>query len=315
MKAIIKVATPIVALIILAFMMGAVYVVSEVEQVVVTQFGKPVGQPVTEAGLHFKLPLPFQKANYFDKRLIAWDGDPNQIPTRDKRYLWVDTTARWKIEDPLKFLESVGSEREAHAKLDNIINSAARDAITSQVLVEVIRNSNRAAVAPGQISEEGFNVKSVEKIENGREFVEGKILEKAQELVHLYGIKLIDVRIKRVDYVEDVRKKVYERMISERKRAAEEYRSEGQGKSAEIKGKKEKELKSITSEAYKKAQVLRGKADAEATAIYANAYSKDPEFYALLKTLETYRTTIGKGTTLLLTTESDYFRYLKKLEK
>ncbi len=297
----------------IAFLTGAVYVVSEIQQVVITQFGKPVGDPVTKAGLHFKLPF-IQQAHYFDKRLLEWDGDPNQIPTRDKKYIWVDTTARWRIVDALKFLQSVGSERGAHARLDDIVNSATRDVITSHLLVETIRDSNRILDLQDADQIVAIAEEALERIKVGRHELEKEILDRAEEIAPQYGIELVDVRIKRINYVEEVRKKVYERMISERKRAAEMYRSEGRGKSAEIQGQKEKELKLITSEAYRTAQGIRGKADAEAVTIYAESYSKDPEFYSFLKTLETYSSTVDENTTVILTTDGDYYKYLKKLD-
>ena len=312
MKTIPKIVIAFVALIIFAFMSGLVYIVDETKQVMITQFGRPVGKPITTAGLHFKKPF-IQQANYFEKRLLDWDGDPNQIPTKDKKYIWVDTTARWKISDALKFLQSVGNEIGAHARLDDIINSATRDVVTSHLLVETVRNSNRII----ESKEEGEDVivteEAVEKIESGRHSLEKLILEKARKLAPQYGIELADVRIKRINYVKDVRSKVYERMIAERKRAAEKYRSEGQGRRAEIEGQKEKELKQITSEAYRKAQGLKGKADAEAISIYAKAYSQNPNFYSFLKTLETYEKTIDEDTTIILTTDSDYYQYLKEM--
>ncbi|RKY41529.1 MAG: protease modulator HflC [Candidatus Makaraimicrobium thalassicum] len=297
----------------IAFLTGVVYVVSETKQVVITQFGRPVGDPVTTAGLHFKLPF-IQQAHYFDKRLLGWDGDPNQIPTRDKKYIWVDTTARWQIKDALRFLQSVSSERNAHARLDDIVNSATRDVITAHLLVETIRDSNRIL----DQKEEGKTIaiaeEALERVKIGRHELEKEILDRAMVLAPQYGIELVDVRVKRINYVKDVRKKVYERMISERKRAAEQYRSEGRGKSAEIKGQMEKELKLITSEAYRKAQGIRGTADAEAIAVYAEAYNKDPDFYSFLKTLETYHDTVDGNTTIILTTDGDYYKYLKKLD-
>jgi len=296
----------------LAFLSGALYVVDETKQVVITQFGKPVGKPITDAGLHFKTPF-IQQAHYFEKRLLEWDGDPNQIPTKDKRYIWVDATARWKIVDALKFLESMGSEMGAHARLDDIINSASRDVITSNLLVEAVRNSNRILESEEQMEDAIITDEAIERIRVGRKLLERTILEKAQILVPQYGIELADVRIKRINYVEDVRRKVYDRMIAERKRAAERYRSEGHGKSAEIEGQVEKELKQITSEAYRQAQIIKGKADAEAINIYARAYSQDPDFYSFMKTLETYESTIDRNSTIILTTDSDYFRYLKGL--
>jgi membrane protease subunit HflC len=311
-----KIASLIAFLVILIpalFITGAIYLVSETQQVVITQFGKPVDDPVTSAGLHFKMPF-IQHAHYFDKRLLDWDGDPNQIPTRDKKYIWVDTTARWKIKDALKFLQSVGGEIGAHARLDDIINSATRDVVTSHLLVETIRDSNR--ILDGQKAENimAMAEEALEQIESGREDLETEILNRSKVLAPQYGIELVDVRIKRINYVQEVRRKVYDRMIAERKRAAEQYRSEGKGKSAEIRGQKEKELKRITSEAYRTAQGLRGKADAEAISIYAASYSKDADFYSFLKTLETYKDTIGGETTIILTTNGDYYKYLKKMD-
>ena len=289
---------------------ASIYIVDETQQVVITQFGRPIGEPIKAAGLHFKRPF-IQKANYFEKRLLEWDGSPNQIPTKDKRYIWVDTTARWKIVDPLKFLQSVGNETGAHARLDDIIDSATRDSITNHLLTEAVRNTNRLVEKREEAEEVLGAEDALERIEVGREKLTRGILIQAQEMVPQYGIELIDVRIKRINYVEEVRLKVYERMISERKRAAEKYRSEGEGKKAEIDGERTKELNRITSEAYREAQEIKGTADAEAIKIYAEAYSKDPEFYSFLKTLETYKDTIDVGSTLILSTDSDYFKYLK----
>ena len=313
MKPILGIIGILVILVIALFLSGVVYIVDETKQVVITQFGKPVGEPITAAGLHFKTPF-IQRAQYFEKRLMDWDGDPNQIPTKDKRYIWLDTTARWRITDALKFLQSVGTETGAHARLDDIINSATRDAITSHLLVEAIRNTNRILESTEEEEVVVFTEEVLEKIRVGREALAGMILEKAKVLAPQYGIELIDVRIKRINYVEAVRRKVYERMIAERKRAAEQYRSEGQGKKAEIEGQMGKELKQITSEAYRKAQGIRGKTDAETTRIYADAYNKDPAFYSFMKTLETYRNTIDENSTIILTTDSDYYQYLKGLK-
>lgn len=312
MKGIFNIFIGLFIFVILIVISGAVYIVDETKQVVITQFGKPVGEPITTAGLHFKKPF-IQKAHYFEKRLLEWDGNPNQIPTRDKKYIWVDTTARWKIVDALRFFQAVTNEMGAHARLDDIINSATRDVIASHDLVETVRNSNRIM----KKEEEGEDIiiteEAVEQIKVGREGMEGIILNKAKDLAPQYGIELVDVRIKRINYVEDVRRKVYERMIAERKRAAEKYRSEGQGRRAEIEGQMEKELKIITSEAYKNAEGIKGKADAEAIGIYARAYSEDPDFYSFLKTLETYKKTVDENSTIILTTDSDYYRYFKNM--
>ena len=303
----------LVILVMGAFGSGALFIVDETKQTVITQFGKPVGKPISSSGLHFKSPF-IQQAHYFEKRILNWDGDPNQIPTRDKKYIWVDTTARWKIIDALKFLQSVGNEMGAQSRLDDIINSATRDAVTNHLLVDAVRNSNRI-LENKELGEDAiFADEALERIEVGRQQLTRAILEKAKVLAPQYGIEIVDVRIKRVNYVEDVRNKVYDRMIAERKRAAEKYRSEGQGKSAEISGQVGKELKLITSEAYRQAQGLIGKADAEAISIYAQAYNQDPDFYSFLKTLETYQKTIDEKSTIILTTDSDYYKYLKGLE-
>lgn len=299
---------------------GAVYTVDETQLAVVTQFGKPVGKPITQAGLYFKMPV-VQTVNYFDKRILQWDGDPNQIPTLDKRYIWVDTTARWRIMDALKFMQSVGTETSAQARLDDILDSATRDAVSSLILVEAIRNSNRlieeAERQKKDSGKRGFELSDVvrEKIKVGREELTRDILRRSSESVPSYGIEMVDVRIKRINYVKEVQRKVFERMISERKRAAEQYRSEGQGNKAEIEGQMTKELKEIRSQAYKAAQKIKGEADAKAIKIYADAYNKDSEFYSFTKTLETYRRTVNKDTTLILSTDNDFYRYLKGINK
>lgn len=305
-------------LIILLVASGALYVVDETQQVVITQFGEPIGRPITKAGLYFKTPF-IQTANYFDRRLLTWDGDQNQIPTRDKRYIWVDSTARWKIVDPLKFMQSVSTMAGAYARLDDIIDAAARDTVSNLNLVETVRNSNNLLdrINAQGTTEEGYlelDPESLERIKVGREELTRNILKRASEIVPNYGIEVVDVRIQRVNYISEVRQKVYDRMISERKRAAEQYRSEGQGKKAEIEGQMQKELQEIQSEAYRKAQEIKGKADAEAIKIYADAYNDDPEFYSFLKTLDTYKETIGKDTTLILSTDNDYFEYLKDIK-
>ncbi len=292
----------------LIILSSSLYVVDMTEQVVVTQFGRPVGEPVTEPGLRIRVPF-IQTINVFDKRVLEWDGTPSQIPTKDKRYIWVDTFARWKIIDPLKFMQSVSSEMGAHARLDDVIDAVTRDLITSHDLIEVVRNTNRTME-----EDETVEVMSEQvAIETGRAAIAGRIFESAAMQMPRYGIELVDVEIKRINYVEEVRRKVYERMISERQRIAERYRSEGMGESAEIRGKKEKELQRITSEAYRIAEEVRGDADATASKIYAEAYGRDPEFYSFLRTLESYRETMGPESTIILTTDSDYFKYLKSI--
>ncbi len=301
----------IVVLVLLLVISGALYTVDESQQVVLTQFGKPVGDPITSPGLKFKMPF-IQKAHRFEKRLLDWDGNPNQIPTKDKKYIWVDTTARWRIKDALKFMQSVNNETMAQARLDDIIDAATRDYITANNLIEVVRNSNQLLEKEEIIEEEliAQTAEALERVNIGRAKLTQAILDNAANTVPQYGIELVDVKIKRINYVEEVRRKVYDRMIAERKRAAEQYRSEGQGKKAEIEGLMEKELKTISSGAYKTAQEVKGEADAEAISIYADAYGKDPNFYSFLKTLETYKETVDKDTMLILSTEGDYYRYL-----
>ncbi len=298
---------------------GAFYTVDETQQVIVTQFGKLVGPPRTQAGLYFKLPF-IQTANYFDKRVLEWNGDADQMPTREKRLIWVDTTARWRIGDVLKFMQRVGTEPNAQTRLDDIIDAKTRETISSHALVEAIRSSNRLLEEEENADAmektlDDFGETALAKIEKGREALSAMILSRAAEAVKDYGIDLIDVKIKRINYVSEVQQKVYERMISERKRAAEQFRSEGQGKKAEIEGQMVKELDLIQSEAYRKAQEIKGKADAQAIQIYADAYNNDPEFYSFIKTLEAYRKTMDGKTMLMLSTDNDFYGYLKGVPK
>ncbi|MBU0694483.1 MAG: protease modulator HflC [Candidatus Omnitrophica bacterium] len=291
------------------------YVLSEGEQAVVTMFGKPRGNSVVTAGLKLKIPF-FEKVTKFQKRLLEWDGFPSEIPTKDKRYIFVDTTARWRIKDALKFFKSVSDERGGQAILDGIIDAAVRDAVTAQNLVEVVRSSNRIVEFREQLEKkEGFiEEAALEAIRIGRDKIRQEIVEKTKnDLDTRFGIELIDVRIKRINYVEEVQKKVYERMIAERRQAAEEYRSEGRGIRAGIEGRTEKELKGILSQAYKESQKIKGLADAKSTKIYADAYNEDPQFYSFFKTLETYQKTIDANTTVILTTDGEYFKYLKEI--
>jgi membrane protease subunit HflC len=287
------------------------YTISESEQAIITQFGKPIGGAITEAGLHVKAPF-IHALHRFEKRILIWDGSADQIPTADKKYIWLDATARWKIVDPLLFYQSVGNVSGAQTRLDDIIDSASRDIISSHLLIEAVRNSNQILEREHADPEERDEMEAViEKIEMGREELTKSVLEIARELVPQYGIELLDVQMKRLNYIEDVRKKVYERMNSERQRIASKYRSEGEGKRAEIVGMKEKELNRIYSEAYKRSQEIRGEADARATKIYADAYRLDPEFYSFLKTLDIYQSSIGANSRAILTTDSDIYRYLK----
>lgn len=287
---------------------GALYIIDETQQVVVTQFGRLIGTPKTKAGLNFK--FPWQTANYFEKRILSWDGDANQIPTLEKRFIRVDTTARWQIVDPLKFMQSVRTEVSAQTRLDDIIDASTRDVISRHSLIEAIRNTNSIVEVGNETQAGGFETAVVESISVGRENLSKMILERSSGPVRDYGIELVDVKIKRINYVEEVRRKVYERMISERKRAAEQFRSEGQGKRAEIEGQMGKELKEIQSGAYKSAQEIKGIADAKAIKIYADAYNNDPEFYSFVKTLDTYKKTINADTTLMFTTDNEFYTQL-----
>jgi membrane protease subunit HflC len=303
----------IAAFVIIVILLSALYTVSETNQVIITQFGEPIGGAITSPGLHVKAPF-IQKANYFEKRWLEWDGDTNQIPTKDKKYIWVDTYARWRISDPLVFFQRVRDERGAQSRLDDIIDGETRNAIANFDLIEIVRSSNREF----ELTEEAaiLDISSViPKINTGREKIAQIILEKTSQITPQFGVELKDVRIKRVNYVDEVQQKVFDRMIAERKRIAAKYRSEGDGKSAEIRGEKERELKRIQSEAYRKAQEIKGKADAEATRVYADAYNLDPEFYQFMKTLETYVATLDKDTWLLLSTDNEFLKYLKSSEK
>jgi modulator of FtsH protease HflC len=316
MKILTSIIFGILAIIMILFLSGAFYTIDETQQVVITQFGEPIGETITRAGLYFKTPF-IQQANYFEKRLLQWDGSPNQIPTKDKRYIWIDTAARWKIKDALKFLQSVTNEPGAHARLDDIVDSAARDYITNHNLVELVRNSNRLVESAGGLEQDEIKAsdEALETITVGRNAITRGILEQASLIVPQYGIELIDVRIKRINYVKEVQRKVYERMISERRRAAEQYRSEGQGKKREIEGQMGKELEQIRSEAYRQAENIKGQADAEAINIYADAYNKDPEFYSFVKSLETYKNTVDKDTTLIFSPENEYLEYFNRTVK
>jgi len=313
MKRALKIGLVFLALAILFVLSGAYYTLEEGQQAVILQFGRPVGQPVTEAGLHFKLPI-VQDVRRFEKRLLIWDGDPNQIPTKGREFIWVDTTARWRIADAKKFLENVATEAGAQSRLDDIIDSVVRDQVSASELVELVRSASWE-VPPGEILEEvpaEMREELEKRIARGREEITRTIVAEARKVIPQYGIELVDVRIKRLNYVESVQEKVYARMISERKRIAARFRSEGEGRSAEILGTMEKELRQIRSAAYRQVQEIRGKADAEATRVYGGAYGRDPEFYAFSRTLEAYKEGQNKNSVMILTTDSDYYRYLKE---
>jgi membrane protease subunit HflC len=303
----------IIVILVFVALVSAAYIVNETEQVIITQFGKPVGKPITDPGIHFKIPV-IQVANFFDKRYLEWDGDKNQVPTKDKRFIWVDTYARWRIKDPLLFFQRVRDERGAQTRLDDILDGETRNAIAKHVLVEIVRSTNREYRMSDQIlgAVETF---SLAQIQDGREKITRDIIKAAAPRILELGIELLDLRFKRINYVEEVQKKIFERMITERRRIADKFRSEGQGEASKIRGDKERDLKKIQSEAYKKAQEVIGKADAEATVIYAKAYDqseKSREFYGFLKTMESYYNTLSEKDWLILSTEGDFFRYLKK---
>jgi membrane protease subunit HflC len=313
MKSVLKISVGVLAVAILLVLSGTFYTLQEGQQAVIVQFGRPVGAPVTEAGLHVKLPF-VQEIRRFEKRLLIWDGDPNQIPTKGREFIWVDTTARWRIADAKKFLESVATEAGAQSRLNDIIDSVVRDQVSGSELVELVRSASWE-VPEGEVLEEvpaEVREELKKQVTRGREELTRTILAEARKVIPQYGIDLVDVRIKRLNYVESVREKVYARMISERKRIAARFRSEGEGRSAEILGTMEKELRQIRSTAYRRVQEIRGKADAEATRVYGTAYNRDPEFYAFSRTLEAYKEGQNKNSVLILTTDSDYYRYLKK---
>jgi membrane protease subunit HflC len=313
MKRTIRSVLGILAIVVLVVAFGTFYVLEEGKQAIILQFGRPVGAPVTEAGIHVKIPF-IQEVRRFEKRLVIWDGDPNQIPTAGREFIWVDTTARWRIVDPLKFLQSVSTEAGATSRLNDILDSVVRDLVSANDLVELVRSSTwetpEAEVleeAPQELVEE-----LKKKVRLGREEITRAILAQVQKITPQYGIEVVDVRIKRLNYVESVREKVYARMISERKRIAARFRSEGEGRSAEILGNMEKELRGIRSAAYRKVQEIRGKADATATRVYGLAYGRDPEFYAFSRTLENLKEAENKNSVIVLTTDSDYYKYLKE---
>lgn len=298
-------------IIILFIAYASAYVVDEREQVVVTRFGKIVRVPKTEPGLAFKIPF-FEKANYFPKNLQEWDGDPGQIPTLDKTYIWVDAFARWKITDPIKFFQTVGTVYSALGRLDDIIDPAVRNFVTSYSLIEAVRKSNRGLPVEMEEAEDTHKDQTANyRIDVGREKITQGIMKQAQPKLGEFGIELVDVKIKRINYVDRVRDSVYERMIAERKQMAEKFRSEGKGEASKIIGEKDRDLKQITSAAYKTAQEIKGKGDAEATKIYAEAYNLDPEFYSFTKTLEIYNESLDQKNSLILSTDSEFFKYFK----
>jgi len=306
-----------VALVIVGF--SGTFALDEAEQAVVLQFGKPVGEPVTEPGLHFKLPF-VQKVRRFEKRLLVWDGDPNQIPTAGREFISVDTTARWRITDPLKFLQSVTNESSAQSRLDDIIDSVVRDEISGTDLVEIVRSADWEVTEEDLqrmevVAVEGGDKELMASVEVGRQRLTRRILDEAARRTPQYGIELVDVRLKRLNYISDVRRQVFDRMISERQRIAEKYRSQGAGEASRIEGETSRQLATISSEAKRRAEVIRGEADAEATRIYSEAFNADPEFYAFSRSLDSYAKTLGADTVLVIGTDTDYFRFLRTLEQ
>ncbi|MBW2584787.1 MAG: protease modulator HflC [Deltaproteobacteria bacterium] len=293
------------------FIYNAAYSIDETEQVIVTQFGRIIVEPKVDPGLKFKIPF-IQQANYFAKNLLDWDGDPGQIPTLDKTYIWVDTFARWKITDAVKFFQTVNNRFAAIGKLNDIIDPAVRNFITSNQLIEAVRKSDRTLDRSGFGGSDFESERIYYTITTGREKITQGILNQAQPKLAPFGIELVDVKIKRINYVEQVRKSVYGRMIAERKQIAEKFRSEGKGEAQKILGEKERDLQEIESKAYRKAQEIKGKADAEATIIYADSYGVDPEFYSFVQTLEVYIESLGEKNTLILSTDSEFLKYLKK---
>jgi membrane protease subunit HflC len=292
----------------LLLVFSSVYTLGETEQAILTQFGRPVGGVVSTPGLHVKLPF-VQNLHRFDKRWLEYDGDANEIPTRDKKYIWVDTYARWRISDALRFYQAVRDERGGQSRLDDIVDGETRNAVASFDLIEIVRSSNRPFTKMEEL--EGLGASEVVSITTGREKIARRILERASKITPEFGVELVDVRFKRIAYTESVQQSVFQRMIAERKRIAERSRSEGQGRAAEIRGQKERDVLAASSVGYRDAQQLKGKADARAAAIYSRAYGRDPGFYEFTKSLETLRTALDRESTVILSTDSELLKYLK----
>jgi membrane protease subunit HflC len=306
-KIIIQLAILLVAVILIT---QSFYIVKETEQVVVTQFGKPIGKAKITPGLKIKVPF-IQKTNYFEKRYMEWDGDPTQVPTKDKKFIFVDAYARWQITDPLQFFKRLTNERGAQSRLDDILDGETRDYIANHNLEEAVRTTNRTPIPSGSIGEEVGD--TLYQIMTGRQKIQALILKSANEKASDLGIVILDFRLKRINYVEDVRQQVYERMKSERFRIAEKFKSEGQGEASKINGEKEKDLKTIQSGAFRKAEEIKGKADARAASIYASAYNQTSEarnLYAFLKSMETFQKTFDSTTTVVISTKSELYKYL-----
>ncbi|MDR8392099.1 protease modulator HflC [Aliifodinibius sp. S!AR15-10] len=313
MKNFTRISVIVVLVILVLVAMDGFYIVDETEQVVLTQFGAPVGEVKTEPGMKMKIPF-IQEAHYFDKRYLEWDGDRNQVPTKDKKFIFVDTYARWQITDPLQFFKRLRDERGAQSRLDDILDGETRNAIASHDLVELVRSTNREPIQEGIISEVVED--SLEDISVGRDSIQTAIQQLANKRASDLGLAVLDFRFKRINYVEDVRQTVYDRMVSERQRIAEKFRSEGQGEASRINGEKERELKEIQSEAFRRAEEIRGAADAEAAAVYANAYDKSPQarqLYSFVRSMEAYRNTFDDKTSIVISTNSDFFQFLQDM--
>ena len=299
-----------VILVLLAVFSGAIYVVNEYEQVIITQFGEPVGEPIGTPGLHFKVPF-IQNANRFDKRFLEWEGDVAELPTKDKVFILVDTYARWRINNPLLFFERLGNEQGAQSRLDDILDGETRNAIAKHELLEVIRSTNREAEVTDTAADPDTKL---EPIEIGRDEIRREILAAAKPRTADLGIEILDVQFKRINYGRQVLDDVFDRMISERVRISDRFRSEGQGERAEIRGNMERDFQRIQSEAYRQAEEIRGRADAEATEIYAQAYNQSADarrFYEFLKSMETLEKTVDAETRFLLSTDGDFYRFLE----
>jgi len=310
-----KLASLLVVLVAAIIVFSSAFVVDEAEQAIIVQFGEPQGDVISTPGLHWKLPF-VQEVRRYDRRLLVWDGDVSQIPTLGREFIQVDTTARWRIIDPLQFLRSVRDERGGRTRLDDIIDSVVRDIISGTELEEIVRSGDWDVDVDelDEIEQDRDDVSLTKRPKLGREKLESEILKSASKLMSDLGIELKDVRIKRINYIDSVRRQVENRMISERQAIAERFRAEGQGRSLEITGEMERELRRINSEAAREAEEIRGDADAEAISIYGEAFGADPEFYAFIRTLETYKT-LGDNATLMIRSDSDFFRYLEKTDR
>ncbi|WP_110189513.1 protease modulator HflC [Pokkaliibacter plantistimulans] len=305
----------------LAILIGeSLYTVNEVEQVIITQFGKPVGQPVTTAGLKVKLPF-IQAVNPIDKRILEWEGSPSDMPTKDKLYISVDLFARWRINDPLQYFLRLHDEHSAQSRLDDILGSETRNAVAKHELIEIVRTTkDRTPLHDSQLTqaESAQDIGELVPIKKGRMQVEQQIFSAASEKVRVFGIELLDIRFKRINYNESVRPKIYDRMVSERRQIAERFLAEGHGEAARIRGNRERDLNKIQSEAYKQVEIIRGQADAAAAAIYSHAYSQSPmaiSFYEFTRTMQAYRTIIAKNTSLVMSTNSDLFSFLQSINR